>query len=150
MASSLVKILLHIVFSTRKRVPFIDTALQTDLYPYMAAILRQREATLIALGGVPDHVHILLRMKAGHKLSDLVRATKAVSSKWVHERPESIPEFGWQTGYAAFSVSQSQEAKVRSYILNQAAHHHRATFEEELVGLLRRHQVEYDPVHLFD
>lgn len=149
MASSLVKILLHIVFSTRKRARFIDAALQADLYPYMAGIIRQRDATLIALGGMPDHVHILLRMKASHKLSDLVRETKAVSSKWVHERPASIPEFGWQTGYAAFSVSQSNEARVKNYILNQEAHHRRSTFEKELIGLLDKHQVEYDPAHIF-
>jgi putative transposase len=74
MASSLVKILLHIVFSTRKRAPFINAELQADLYPYMTAILRQRGATLIALGGMPDHVHILLRMKANHRLADLVRS----------------------------------------------------------------------------
>ncbi len=116
----------------------------------MAAIVRQRGATLIALGGMPDHVHILFRMKAVHKLSDLVREIKAVSSKWVHERPESIPEFGWQTGYAAFSVSQSNEARVRNYILNQEAHHRRSTFETELIGLLEKHQVEYDPAYLFD
>jgi putative transposase len=150
MASSLVKILLHIVFSTRKRVRFIDAGLQADLYPYMAALLRQRNASLIALGGMPDHVHILLRMKASHKLCDLVRETKAVSSKWVHERPDSIPEFGWQTGYAAFSVSQSNEARVRNYILNQEARHRRSTFEKELIGLLDKHQVEYDPAHIFD
>ena len=150
MASSLVKILLHIVFSTRKRAPLIDAPLQADLYPYMAAILRQRGVTLIALGGMPDHVHILLRMKANHRLADLVRSTKAVSSKWVHERPAAIPEFGWQTGYAAFSVSQSKESRVRNYILNQEAHHHRATFEEELIELLEKHQVEYDPVYIFD
>lgn len=148
--ASLVKILLHIVFSTRKRAPLIDAALQAELYPYMAAIIRQRGATLIALGGMPDHIHILLRMKADHKLSDLVRAAKAISSKWVHERPESIPDFAWQEGYAAFSVSLSNEAKVRNYILNQEAHHHRANFKEELTELLNKHQIEYDPNRLFD
>ncbi|HEX4497105.1 MAG TPA: IS200/IS605 family transposase [Thermoanaerobaculia bacterium] len=150
MASSLVKILLHIVFSTRKRAPYIDAALQADLYPYMATIAHERGAHLIALGGMPDHVHLLLRMKASHKLCDLVQAIKAIPSKWVHERPNSIPEFGWQTGYAAFSVSQSNEAKVRNYIRNQEAHHRHASFEEELVQFLEKHQVEYDPDHLFD
>ena len=150
MASSLVKILLHIVFSTRKRAPFIDAPLQADLYPYMAAILRQRGATLIALGGMPDHVHILLRMKANHRLADLVRSTKAVSSTWVHEQPRQSPSSDGQTGYAAFSVSQSEESRVRNYILNQEAHHRRATFKEELVELLEKHQVEYDPAYIFD
>jgi putative transposase len=148
MATSLVKVLVHVVFSTRKRTPFIDAALQADLYPYLAAILRERGATLIALGGMPDHVHILLRLKADQKLADIVRAIKAISSKWIHERPESIPDFAWQEGYAAFSVSVSQEAVVKSYILNQEAHHRRAKFEDELLELLKRHHIDFDPTKL--
>jgi len=150
MASSLVKILIHLVFSTRERTPFIDATLKARLYPYMAGILRGEEATLIALGGMPDHVHALLRLKADRKLSYLVRDLKAGSSKWIHEKSEPVPDFAWQTGYAAFSVSQSQEAKVKAYILNQEAHHQRTNFQEELLDLLERHQVEFDPVHLFD
>jgi len=150
MASSLVKILIHLVFSTRERAPFIDADLKSRLYPYMAGILRTEGATLIALGGMPDHVHLLLRLKADRKLSYLVRDLKTGSSKWVHEKSEPVPDFAWQTGYAAFSVSQSQEAKVKAYILNQKAHHRRTTFQEELLDLLERHQVEFDPAHLFD
>jgi len=150
MAASLVKVLVHVVFSTKHRSPFIDSALSAELYPYMAGIVRQKGSTLLALGGMPDHVHALLRLKADLRLSDLVRALKAGSSKWVHEKPDRIPEFGWQTGYAAFSVSQSVEAKVRSYILNQEGHHRRANFEQELVRLLKKHKIEFDPVYLFD
>jgi putative transposase len=150
MASSLVKVLVHVVFSTRKRTPFIDARLSADLYPYMAGIVRQRGCTLIALGGMPDHVHILLRLKAALTLADLVREVKAVSSKWIHERPESIPEFAWQTGYAAFSVSQSREPAVRSYILNQEKHHRQASFEEELIEMLKKHQIEFNTDYLFD
>lgn len=150
MAASLVKVLVHVVFSTKQRSPLIDAGLSTELYPYMAGIVRQKGATLLALGGMPDHVHALLRLKADLRLSDLIRALKAGSSKWVHERPERIPEFGWQTGYAAFSVSHSMEATVRSYILNQEAHHRRTSFKEELLGLLKKHEVEFDPAYLFD
>ena len=119
--ASLVKVLVHIVFSTKKRVPFVDAALSADLYPYMAGIVRHKKATLLALGGMPDHVHALIRLKADLSLSDTVRALKAVSSKWVHEKPNPIPDFAWQEGYAAFSVSPSREAAVRRYILNQEA-----------------------------
>lgn len=150
MSSSLVKVLVHIVFSTRKRAPFIDAGLKAELHPYMVGIVRQRGCDLIALGGMPDHVHLLLRLKADLKLADLVRAVKAVSSKWIHERPQSIPEFAWQAGYAAFSVSQSKEAAVKSYILNQEAHHRRESFEEELMEMLKRHQINFDPTKLFD
>jgi putative transposase len=150
MASTLVKVLIHIVFSTKKRVPFIDPALTTDLYPYMAGIVRHKRATLLALGGMPDHVHALVRLKADLSLSDLVRALKAVSSKWVHEKPNPIPEFAWQEGYFACSVSPSKEAAVRSYILNQEAHHRRTDFKDELLELLRKHGIDFDPAYLFD
>ncbi|HEV2854734.1 MAG TPA: IS200/IS605 family transposase [Thermoanaerobaculia bacterium] len=150
MASSLVKVLVHVVFSTKQRRPFIDAVLGTDLYPYMAGIIRQKGATLLALGGMPDHVHALIRLKADLRLSDLVRALKAGSSKWVHERPNRIPEFGWQNGYAAFSVSHSMEGPVRSYILNQEVHHRRASFEQELLALLEKHEMEFNPAYLFD
>ena len=148
--ASLVKVLVHIIFSTKKRVPMIEPALTADLYPYMAGIVRQKRATLLALGGMPDHVHALIRLKADLSLSDTVRALKAVSSKWLHEKPNPIPDFAWQEGYAAFSVSPSREAAVKSYILNQEAHHRRANFEEEIVELLEKHGVEYDPKYLFD
>ena len=150
MAATFVKVLVHIVFSTKKRVPFIDSPLSGDLYPYMAGIIRHKGSTLLALGGMPDHVHALIRLKADRSLSDLVRALKAVSSKWVHEKPNPIPEFAWQTGYAAFSVSQSKEAAVKSYILHQEAHHRRSNFEDELIGLLKKHKIDYDPAYLFD
>ena len=98
MAASLVKVLVHVVFSTKHRSPFIDSALSAELYPYMAGIVRQKGSTLLALGGMPDHVHALLRLKADLRLSDLVRALKAGSSKWVHEKPERIPEFWMADG----------------------------------------------------
>jgi REP-associated tyrosine transposase len=150
MAATLVKVLIHVVFSTKKRVAFIDAALSADLYPYMAGIVRHQRATLLALGGMPDHVHALIRLKADLSLSDMVRALKAVSSKWTHEKPNPIPEFAWQEGYFAASVSPSREAAVRSYILNQEAHHRQTDFKDELLELLRKHGVEFDPAYLFD
>src|SRR5262245_39048170 len=148
--SSFVKVLVHFVFSTKQRVPMIAPDLTADLYPYMAGIVRQKRATLLALGGMPDHVHALIRLKADLSLSDTVRALKAGSSKWIHEKKNPIPDFAWQEGYAAFSVSPSREAAVKSYILNQEAHHRRASFEEEIVDLLEKHGIEYDPKYLFD
>ena len=150
MATSLVKVLVHLIFSTKKRAPFIDDTLRADLYPYMAGIVRQKGGTLHALGGMPDHVHALVRLKADVRLSDLVRALKAGSSKWLHERPSPFPEFAWQTGYAAFSVSHSREAAVRSYILKQEAHHRKTGYKEELIGLLTKHGIEFDPEDIFE
>ena len=149
MATSLVKVLIHLVWSTKERVPFIDAALQAELYPYMSAIIRHQGGIPLALGGMPDHVHILFRLKADTRLSDLLRDLKAGSSKWVHEKKDPMPEFKWQTGYAAFSVSPSNEAKVKAYILNQEAHHRKKSFQEELIELLDKHGVEYDPKYIF-
>ena len=148
MAGTFSRLLYHIVFSTKNRVPLIDPSLRAELYPYMEGIIRQQGGWLLALGGIPDHVHVLTRLKPDMPVSDLVRDLKACSSKWLHERPDRRPDFSWQTGYAVFSVSESQEAKVRSYIHNQERHHRRATFKQELISLLRKHRIEFDPAYL--
>ncbi|HEX9943048.1 MAG TPA: IS200/IS605 family transposase [Thermoanaerobaculia bacterium] len=150
MAGTFSRLLYHVVFSTKRRVPFIAPRLRAELYPYMEGIIRHQGGWLLALGGMPDHVHVLVRLKPDMSVSDLVRDVKAGSSKWVHERPDLPPDFAWQAGYAVFSVSESKEKTVRSYIQNQEKHHRRATFEEELVGLLRKHGIEFDPAYLLD
>jgi len=150
MATTFSRLLYHIVFSTKKRVPFIDPHLRGELYPYMVGIIRQQGGWLLALGGMPDHVHVLVRLKPDMAVSDLVRHVKSGSSKWVHERAEPVPDFAWQAGYAVFSVSESNEGAVRSYIQTQEKHHHRSTFEEELIVLLRKHGIEFDPAYLLD
>ena len=104
----------------------------------------------IETDGMPDHVHVFLRLKPDLAVSELVRHLKGGSSKWVHEQGSLSPEFAWQSGYAAFSVSESKEETVRSYIRKQESHHRRATFKEELIGLLRKHRIEFDPVYVFD
>lgn len=98
---------------------------------------------------MPDHVHILLRLKPAVAIADLVQHVKGGSSKWVHDEG-LCPDFAWQSGYAAFSVSESKEGTVRSYIGRQETHHRRKTFKEELIALLDKHNVEYDPVYVFD
>jgi len=150
MANTLVRLLYHVVFSTKRRVPWIGTGLRDELYPYMEGIIRRQGGWLLALGGMPDHVHLLIRLKADMPVATLVRLVKANSSKWIHEQPELPSEFSWQSGYAAFSVSESREGVVRSYILGQEKHHRRLTFEQELVELLNRHRIEFDPAYLLD
>jgi putative transposase len=150
MAGTFSRLLYHVVFSTKSRNRFIDPKLRPELYPYIEGIIRRQGGWLLSLGGMPDHVHILLRLKPDRAVADLVRHVKGGSSKWVHEQNGLCPEFAWQSGYAAFSVSESKEATVRSYIERQEAHHRRTTFEEELVALLRKHKIEFDPAHILD
>jgi putative transposase len=150
MAGTFTRLLYHVVFSTKSRVPYIDPKLRTDLYPYIEGIIRRQKGWLLSLDGMPDHVHILLRLKPDVAIANLVRHVKGGSSKWVHDQNGLCTDFAWQSGYAAFSVSESKEGTVRSYIERQEAHHRRKTFEEELISLLQKHKIDFDPAHIFD
>jgi REP-associated tyrosine transposase len=150
MADTFTKLLFHIVFSTKRRQPFISDTLRKELYPYMEGILRRREGVLLNIGGTADHVHLLLRLKPDMSVSKIVQAIKAISSKWVHERPDLPQEFAWQSGYGAFSVSESQARTVWRYIEHQEEHHRKVSFEDELRGLLEKHGIEFDPAYLLD
>jgi REP-associated tyrosine transposase len=138
-------LLYHIVFSTQRRADFIDSQLRDELYPYMAGIVQNERGSLLAIGGMPDHVHLLVRLKPTTRVADFLRSVKANSSRWVHEQADPPRRFGWQEGYGAFTVSQSSAGKVCRYIHNQEEHHRERSFEEEWVDLLTRHGIEFDP-----
>jgi putative transposase len=150
MAGTFTRLLYHVVFSTKSRALFIDPRLRAELYPYMEGIIRHQKGWLLSLGGMPDHVHILLRLKPDVVIADLVRHVKGGSSKWIHDQKDLCSDFAWQSGYAAFSVSESKEGTVRSYIEKQEKHHRKKTFEEEFVSLLQKHGIEFDPAFVFD
>jgi hypothetical protein len=99
------------------------------------------------VGGIADHVHLLVGLKANHCLADFMRELKKASSAWVHDEIGMSP-FAWQEGYAAFTVSASTRTTVRNYIANQEEHHRKKTFQEELVEMLEKAGVEYDPRYL--
>jgi putative transposase len=144
------QILLHVVFSTKARAAFIKPELQPRLYDYIGGIVRAEKGTLYAIGGMPDHVHLLLRWRTDGTIADLMRTVKARSSLWVHQTFPAFPAFAWQEGYAAFSVSKSAEADVKAYIERQIEHHQKRAFEQELLALLRAHGVSFDPRYVFD
>ena len=148
MPQSYVAMYAHIVFSTKGRLPQISAEMQSRLFGFMGGIFRERKCVLMAAGGVTDHVHLLGSIHKEVAISPLLRDVKAISSGWVHDH--FTAEFGWQTGYAAFSVSQSNLDSVRSYVANQAGHHRKMSFKEELIELLKRHGVEYDERYLFE
>lgn len=143
-------LLVHIVFSTKNRLPLIDGTLHEDLYQYIGGIIRNHNAVLIEIGGMSDHVHLLVRLKPTHCLSELVREIKSSSSKWVNEEKWKLRKFGWQDGYGAFTVSRSQAPRVVKYIQNQRDHHQRQDFKTEFIFLLNKHEVEYDARFLWD
>jgi putative transposase len=150
MGHTYLRLLYHIVFGTKRRTPSLTADLESELYPYLEGIIHRRGGWLLALGGMPDHVHLLVHLKADLHVAEMVRLLKSNSSKWIHERPRPVRGFAWQTGYAAFTVSESQEEDVREYILRQKEHHRKTSFEDELKAFLRKHRIEFDPDHLLD
>jgi REP element-mobilizing transposase RayT len=144
------QILLHLVFSTKERHPWINADVAARLYPYIGGIVRAERGTLYEIGGIEDHVHMFVRWRTDAGVSDLMRTVKSRSSKWIHETWPELAEFAWQEGYAAFSVSKSQEDAVRRYILGQREHHAKEAFKPELLRLLRAHGVEFEERDVFE
>ena len=146
MGSTFSSLRAHIVFSTKDRRPFIHDNWRADLHAYLGGTVRGLNAVPEAIGGVADHVHLLVSYRPVTAIADLVRELKKASSVWSAETHEKL--FGWQDGYAVFSVSASQKKRVVAYIANQEQHHHKQTFREELEVLLRRHEIEFKPEYL--
>lgn len=144
------QILLHTVFSTKRRATLITPAIQPRLYDYIGGIVRAEKGSIYAIGGMSDHLHLLLRWRTDATIADLMRTVKARSSVWVHRTFSDAAAFSWQEGYAVFSVSKSAEPDVKAYIENQAEDHKKRDFQEELLALLRAHGVDFDPRYVFD
>jgi REP element-mobilizing transposase RayT len=144
------QLLLHIVFSTKGRAPWITPEVAERLYSYIGGIIRAEKGVLYDIGGVEDHVHLYLRWRTDGSVSDLMRTVKARSSKWIHETFSALRDFAWQEGYSVFTVSKSQEPAVKRYIARQAQHHKKDNFKVELLKLLRAHGIEFDEKYVFD
>ena len=137
----------HIVFGTKNHEPMIQPAWRGDLHAYLGGIIRTADGIAESVGGVSDHVRLLIGLRATHRLVDVLRELKAVSSGWVHNEI-GMRGFAWQEGYGAFTVSASQREAVRHYIEQQAEHHRTRTFREEYLELLHRSGVEFDERYL--
>ncbi len=150
MGQSLVKNLIHLVFSTKHREPRISEDVAPDLWKYQTGIFKKWESPALAIGGVEDHIHVLFSLSKNHPLKRVVEEVKKGSSSWMKSDGARDAEFYWQNGYAAFSVSQSIVEDVKRYIKNQREHHRKMTFQDELRALFERHQVEYDERYVWD
>ncbi len=145
MSQSLAKILIHVVFSTKERRPFLrDTALRAQLHGYMGGILNQLDCQSLVVGGVEDHVHGLACLSRTCTVAEMVKELKRGSSLWVKERDRTLADFAWQSGYGAFSIGYSQITTVRSYIGGQEEHHRRQSFQDEFRQFLKRYEIAYD------
>ncbi len=147
MSSTYLSLHYHLVFSTKNREALITPAWRARLHDYLGGTVRGLGGHPEGVGGVADHVHLLVGLKATHCLADVMRELKKASSVWVHEEI-GLRAFAWQEGYAAFTVSATVREAVRHYIANQEEHHRVKSFREELVEMLNKAGTEYDPQHL--
>ena len=140
--------LVHIVWSTQDRECVLSAEIRERLWPYLGGIARENGIKAFAIGGVSDHVHLLVSLPPTLALSKAVQLLKGNSSKWLHKTYPKLLNVAWQEGYAAFSIGASGIDDTIAYIRNQEEHHRTRTFREEVELFLRRNGVEYDPTRL--
>ncbi|PYJ92211.1 MAG: IS200/IS605 family transposase [Verrucomicrobia bacterium] len=150
MPQSLSKVILHIVFSTKNREPWLDSHVRPRMHAYLATICRDVGAEVVRVGGVGDHVHIVTTLPRTVSQAELVERIKKVSSKWIKTLDARSRGFFWQRGYGAFSVSPNQIEAVLQYVEAQEEHHRTRTFQEEYCELLRKHGVDFDERYVWD
>lgn len=137
----------HITFSTQYRAPLIDRTWETRIHEYLGGTVKQLGGFPQGIGGIEDHVHLLVGLKTTHCIADFMRELKKSASEWIHNTIE-LPEFKWQEGYGVFSVGATARSNVKSYIANQRQHHRAKSYRDELTEMLERAGVEYDPKYL--
>ena len=140
---SFVNCLMHCVFATKERRPLIEPELQERLWPYLGGIARENRMKALAVGGVEDHVHVLLAVPATLPVSKCVQLLKGNSSKWIHDTFNQHWDFEWQEGYGAFSIGISGVQETARYIQAQPEHHRKLTFRQELEIFLSKHGIQY-------
>jgi len=151
MPQSLTNLLVHIVFSTAGRHPFLtDLGLREELHRYLGGIVNEEGGQSLGVGGVADHVHLLIVLPKTLCVSDLVRDLKRASSLWIKGKDQSQRRFRWQAGYGAFSIGQTEVRAVLTYIANQAEHHKKRTFQQEYRAFLEKYGVNYDERYLWE
>lgn len=148
MSHSAGNVVLHLIFSTKGRQPLIGAQFRDKLHAYLGGIIREMRGTALIVNGMPDHIHMLIRIRPVHAVAQIARVVKANSSKWVRE--EFNARFAWQTGYGAFSVSESNVPSVARYIATQEDHHKQRTFQQEYVAFLKKNRIAYDERYIWD
>ena len=142
-------LLVHLIFSTKERCPSIEPAIKEDLLAYMGGIIREMRGVALIVNGTADHVHLLMRISPVYGVAQMVRVLKTNSSRWAHEKWPQHRHFAWQTGYGAFSVSESSAPAVMEYIAKQEEHHRKRSFQEEYLNFLRKNRIPYEEKYLW-
>ena len=149
MSQSLSCIYVHIIFSTKNRQPLILPEIIQDLHSYIVGIARAYDSPIHVIGGIEDHVHILLTLSRTISLSKLVEEIKKQSSRWIKTQGEKYRDFAWQNGFGAFSIGQSAFENLRKYILTQKDHHKKISFQDEFRAFLKKYQTSYDEKYVW-
>lgn len=150
MAQTLVKIYVHVVFSTKNRNDLISAEIEKELFAYIGGILRKHQTVLLAANGTANHVHLLISLSKNIALSDLLRELKKASSFWVKTKDAEFKNFQWQSGFGAFSIGQSQIETVKNYIAKQKDHHKIELFENEYRKFLQKYEIDFDENYFLD
>ena len=149
MANTYTQLYFHIVFAVKARRNHIGADWKDELYKYITGIVSNKNQKLMIINGMPNHLHLLIGTKPDCNLSDLVRVIKANSSKWINAKKLVRGKFEWQTGFGAFTISQSGINNVIKYIQNQERHHNKESFREEYIGFLDTHEIDFNPEYIF-
>ncbi len=149
MPHSYANILIHAIFSTKDRQPWLTAEIRDETFCYLGGTINELGGQSLLVNGPGDHVHILFAQSRTLSIAAMMEKVKSHSSGWVKDRWPSQRQFAWQAGYAAFSVSKSNIEKVTRYIGNQEEHHRKVSFQEELLAFLKKQGIEYDPRYVF-
>ena len=149
MPNTYTQIYIQLVFAVSGRQSLINSSFKETLFKYIGGTMRNADQKLLAINGMPDHVHILVGLKPSLAISDLVKDIKVASSRFINDKKLVRGRFSWQEGFGAFSYSQSHMSKVASYIENQERHHARRSFKDEYLSMLKSFQIEHDEKYLF-
>ena len=150
MPQSLSNILLHLVFSTKDRHPWLKSDIRDKTHAFLAGAVRQCDCEAYRVGGVADHVHLAIRLSRTLSVADLVKEVKTASSKWVKAQNAELQHFSWQHGYGVFSLGMSQKNALLNYIDNQEEHHRTQSFQDEYRKFLSKYGIDYDEQYLWD
>src|SRR5215469_148602 len=150
MPQSLAKILVHVVFSTKDRRPFLrDKKLREELHNYIGGILNRLDCQPVIVGGVEDHIHLLCALSRTCQASEMIKEVKRGSSLWLKTKGPGLNDFAWQNGFGIFSIGFSQIEAVRNYIARQEEHHRKVSFQDEFRELLRRYEIDFNEKYVW-
>ena len=150
MPQSLSNVVIHIVFSTKHRMPMLHAHIRPALFAYLATVTRSMQCDCLRVGGVADHVHIAVRLSRTVTIAELVEALKTSSSKWLKTQSPDLAQFSWQRGYGAFSVDPSALPILLRYIDRQEEHHRKRSYVQEYRSVLKQYDIEHDERYMWD